>query len=33
VLRQAAVRCERSLPPGDPLAQAIHRSLVNMGQA
>ena len=33
VLRQAAVRCERGLPPGDPLTRTVQQSLMNLGQA
>jgi hypothetical protein len=34
VLRQTAIRCEQTLPPGDPLTQAVHQSLQNiMGRA
>jgi hypothetical protein len=31
VLREAAMRCDRVLPSGDPLAQSIHQSLANLG--
>ena len=31
VLRDVAARCERVLPYGDPLTQAVHQSLANIG--
>ena len=31
-LRDTAMRCERVLPSGDPLTQAVHRSLANLGE-
>ena len=31
LLRDTAARCERVLPSGDPLTQAVHQSLVNLG--
>jgi hypothetical protein len=30
VLRDTAARCDRVLPYGDPLTQAVHESLVNI---
>jgi hypothetical protein len=30
VLRDTAERCERALPPGDPLTQSVHESLANI---
>ena len=30
VLRDTAARCERTLPPGDPLAQTVRESLANI---
>jgi tetratricopeptide (TPR) repeat protein len=32
LLRDTAARSERVLPPGDPLTQAVHQSLANMGE-
>lgn len=32
LLRDTARRCERVLPYGDPLTQAVHQSLVNIGE-
>jgi hypothetical protein len=32
LLHDTAARCERTLPPGDPLAQAVHQSLANLGE-
>ncbi|HEY1321496.1 MAG TPA: tetratricopeptide repeat protein [Streptosporangiaceae bacterium] len=31
LLRDTAARCERMLPPGDPLTQAVRESLLNIG--
>jgi tetratricopeptide (TPR) repeat protein len=31
LLRDIAARCERALPPGDPLTQAVRESLANIG--
>ncbi len=31
LLRDIAMRCERVLPTGDPLTQAVHQSLLNIG--
>jgi len=34
VLRQTALRCEQTLPPGHPLTMAVNQSLQNvMGRA
>jgi len=33
LLHDAAMRCERVLPYGDPLTQTVRQSLVNMGEA
>ena len=33
LLRDTAARCERVLPSGDPLTQAVHQSLVNLGDS
>jgi hypothetical protein len=30
VLRGTAARCERALPPGDPLTQTVQESLANI---
>jgi hypothetical protein len=30
VFRDTAARCERTLPPGDPLTQAVRESLANI---
>jgi len=30
VLRDTAERCERALPPGDPLTQTVQESLANI---
>jgi len=32
LLRETATRCERTLPPGDALTQAVRQSLANMGE-
>jgi tetratricopeptide (TPR) repeat protein len=32
LLRDTAARCERVLPYGDPFTQAVHQSLVNLGE-
>ena len=32
LLHDTALRCERVLPYGDPLTQAVHQSLVNIGE-
>jgi hypothetical protein len=32
LLRDTAMRCERVLPPGDPLTNAVHQSLANIGE-
>jgi hypothetical protein len=33
-VRQTALRCEETLPPGHPLTMAVHQSLQNvMGRA
>ena len=33
LLRDTAIRCERVLPAGDPLTQAVQQSLVNIGDS
>jgi hypothetical protein len=33
LLRETAVRCERVLPPGDPLTQSVQQSLTRLGEA
>ena len=33
VLRDTVIRCERVLPAGDPLTQAVQQSLVNLGNS
>ena len=33
LLRWTAARCERVLPPGDPLAQAVRQSLASIEEA
>jgi hypothetical protein len=30
LLRDTAARCERILPPGDPLSEAVRQSLTNI---
>jgi hypothetical protein len=32
LLHDTATRCERTLPPGDPLTQVVHQSLANLGK-
>jgi len=32
LLHDIATRCERTLPPGDPLTQVVHQSLANLGE-
>jgi tetratricopeptide (TPR) repeat protein len=32
LLHDIAARCERTLPSGDPLTQAVHQSLANLGE-
>jgi tetratricopeptide (TPR) repeat protein len=31
LLHETAASCERTLPPGDPITQAVHRSLADLG--
>jgi hypothetical protein len=31
LLRDTAMRCERTLPPGNPLTQTVHHTLANIG--
>ena len=33
LLREIAARCERVLPPGDPLTQAVQQSLVSIEES
>ena len=33
LLRRTAARCERVLPPGDPLTQAVQESLASIEEA
>jgi len=32
ILRDTLARCERSLPPGDPLTHAVRESLANIAE-
>jgi len=32
LLHDTAARCERTLPPGDPLTKTVHKSLANLGE-
>jgi len=32
LLHDIAARCERTLPPEDPLTQVVHQSLANVGE-